>query len=160
MYTSSPDYLYCRNGIFYFTRNVPSDVKSRFNKNRVVVSLHTRSITRAQKSASALSDRLDRYFDSLRLERFHSQELGLKFDTNMVTDSDEPEVTITDALELYVRLKGAGRGKVFARTAERNIGYLIERIGETPLPDIKPTDAGKLCTKYGLSCLLNPHKQN
>jgi len=143
MYTSSPDYLYCRNGIFYFTRNVPSDLKSRFNKNRVVVSLHTRSITRAQKSASALSDRLDRYFDSLRLERFHSQELGLKFDTNMVTDSDEPEVTITDALDLYVRLKGTGRGKVFARTAERNVGYLIECIGETSLFDIKPTDAGK-----------------
>ena len=143
MYTSSPDYLYCRNGIFYFTRNVPSDLKSRFNKNRVVVSLHTRSITRAQKSASALSDRLDRYFESLRLERFHSQELGLKFDTNMVTDSDEPEVTITDALDLYVRLKGTGRGKVFARTAERNVGYLIECIGETSLFDIKPTDAGK-----------------
>ena len=129
MYTSSPDYLYCRNGIFYFTRNVPSDLKTRFNKNRVVVSLHTRSITRAQKSASALSDSLDRYFESLRLEQFHSQELGLKFDTNMVTDSDEPEVTITDALELYVRLKGAGRGKVFARTAERNANYLIECVG-------------------------------
>ena len=143
MYTRSPDYLYCRNGIFYFTRNVPSDLKTRFNKNRVVVSLHTRSITRAQKSASALSDRLDRYFESLRLERFHSQELGLKFDANMVTASDEPEVTITDALNQYVRLKGAGRGKVFARTAERNIGYLTECIGETSLSDIKPTDAGK-----------------
>jgi integrase len=143
MYTRSPDYLYCRNGIFYFTRNVPSDLKSRFNKNRVVVSLHTRSITRAQKSASALSDRLDRYFESLRLERFHSQELGLKFDANVVTVSDEPEVTVADALQLYVRLKGAGRGKVFTRTAERNVSYLIECIGETSLSDIKPTDAGK-----------------
>jgi len=143
MYTRSPDYLYCRNGIFYFTRNVPSDLKSRFNKNRVVVSLHTRSITRAQKSASALSDRLDRYFESLRLERFHSQELGLKFDANMVADCDEPEVTISDALDLYVRLKGTGRGKVFARTAERNVGYLIGCIGEACLCDIKPTDAGK-----------------
>jgi len=143
MYTRSPDYLYCRNGIFYFTRNVPSDLKSRFNKNRVVVSLHTRSITIAQKSASALSDRLDRYFGSLRLERFHSQELGLKFDANMVADCDEPEVTISDALDLYVRLKGTGRGKVFARTAERNVGYLIECIGEACLCDIKPTDAGK-----------------
>ena len=143
MYTRSPDYLYCRNGIFYFTRNVPSDLKSRFNKNRVVVSLHTRSITRAQKSASALSDRLDRYFETLRLERFHSQELGLKFDANMVADCDEPEVTISDALDLYVRLKGTGRGKVFASTAERNVGYLIECIGEACLCDIEPTDAGK-----------------
>jgi len=143
MYTRSPDYLYCRNGIFYFTRNVPSDLKSRFNKNRVVVSLHTRSITRAQKSASALSDRLDRYFESLRLERFHSQELGLKFDANAVAVSDVSDATFADALDLYVRLKGTGRGKVFARTAERNVGYLIECIGEACLCDIKPTDAGK-----------------
>ncbi len=143
MYTSSPDYLYCRNGIFYFTRNVPSDLKSRFNKNRVVVSLHTRSITRAQKSASALSDRLDRYFESLRLERFHSQELGLKFDANAVAVCDVSDATFADALELYVRLKGAGRGKVFARTAERNANYLTECVGETSLSDIKPTDAGK-----------------
>ena len=75
--TRSPDYLYRRNGIYYFTRNVPSDLKTRFNKSRVVVSLHARSIAKAQKSALALCDRLDRYFESLRLERFHSQELGI-----------------------------------------------------------------------------------
>jgi len=74
VYKSSLDYLYRRNGIYYFTRNVSSDLKTRFNKSRVVVSLHTRSIMKAQKSALALCDRLDRYFESLRLERFHSQE--------------------------------------------------------------------------------------
>ena len=55
-------------------------------------------MTRAQKSASALSDRLDRYFESLRLERFHSQERGLKFDGNVVAVSDAPEVTIFAAV--------------------------------------------------------------
>ena len=73
VYTSSPDYLYGRNGIYYLTRNVPSDLKTRLNKKRVVVSLHTRSVARAQRSAMALSDRLERYFESLRLERFQSQ---------------------------------------------------------------------------------------
>ena len=135
------------NALFWSTQwSTHVHITLLLNKNRVVVSLHMRSIIRAQKLASALSDRLDRYFESLRLERFHSQELGLKFDTNMVTDSDEPEVTITDALDLYVRLKGTGRGKVFARTAERNVGYLIECIGETSLSDIKPTDAGSFVT--------------
>ena len=79
VYTRSSDYLYRRNGIYYFTRSVPSDLQTRFNKSRVVVSLDTRSIVKAQKSALALCDRLDRYFESLRVERFHSQELGLKF---------------------------------------------------------------------------------
>ena len=65
VYARSPDYLYRRNGIYYFSRNVPSDLKARFNKSRVVVSLHTRSVTRAEKLALALSERLDRYFESL-----------------------------------------------------------------------------------------------
>ena len=51
-------YLIRRNGIFYFSRRVPSDVRSRFNKDRVIVSLHTRSLPKAQRSAAALSDRL------------------------------------------------------------------------------------------------------
>lgn len=143
VYTSSPDYLYRRNGIYYFTRNVPSDLKTRFNKKRVVVSLHTRSAARAQKSAMALSDRLDRYFESLRLERFHLQELGLKFSVSADVDADIAGVTISEALSLYIRLKGIGRDRLFRRTAERNIGYLIECLGDARISNIKPNDGGK-----------------
>src|SRR5210317_2279599 len=103
VYTRSPDYLYRRNGIYYFTRNVPSDLKARFNKNRVVVSLHTRSAVKAQKAASGLSDRLERYFESLRLERFHSQELSLKFGGVPDAPLDSVDTNISDALELYIR---------------------------------------------------------
>ena len=42
MCTRSPHYLYQRNDIYYFTRQVPSDLK-KFNKNRVVISLITAS---------------------------------------------------------------------------------------------------------------------
>jgi integrase len=143
VYTRSPDYLYRRNGIFYFTRNVPSDLKGRFNKNRVVVSLHTRSEVRAQKAASALSDRLERYFESLRLERFHSQELGLKFGGVPDAPLDSVDTNISDALELYIRLKGAGRDHLFAKTSTRNVGYLIKCIGDVGLSSIKPVNAGQ-----------------
>jgi integrase len=143
VYTRSPDYLYRRNGIFYFTRNVPSDLKGRFNKNRVVVSLHTRSEVRAQRAASALSDRLERYFESLRLERFHSQELGLKFGGVPDAPLDSVDTNISDALELYIRLKGAGRDHLFAKTSTRNVGYLIECIGDVGLSSIKPVNAGQ-----------------
>ena len=67
----------------------------------------------------------------------------MKFDANAVAVCDVSDATFADALELYVRLKGAGRGKVFARTAERNANYLIECVGDACLCDIKPTDAGK-----------------
>ena len=117
VYTRSPDYLYRRNGIYYFTRNVPSDLKTRLNKSRVGVSLHTRSIAKAQKSALALCDLLDRCFESLRLERFQSQELGLKFSDAIDVSSNEVHSSISDALELYIRLKGAGRDRLFAKTS-------------------------------------------
>lgn len=37
VYTRAPDYLYRRNGIYYFTRNVPSDLQTRLNKDLVFV---------------------------------------------------------------------------------------------------------------------------
>lgn len=70
-------YLIRRNGIYYFSRRVPSDLRTRFNKERVTISLRTRSFSKAEKSAEAISDRLERYWDSLRLEVFHTKELGL-----------------------------------------------------------------------------------
>ena len=54
-------YLTRRNGIFYFSRRVPSDLQTRFKKGRVTISLRTRSRAKAEKSAEALSDRLERY---------------------------------------------------------------------------------------------------
>ena len=87
-----------------------------------------RSIAKAQKSALALCDRLDRYFEPLRLERFQSQELGLKFSGAIDVSSNEVHSSISDALELYIRLRGAGRDRLFARTSARIV--YRERIKE------------------------------
>ena len=142
VYTRSPDYLYRRNGIYYFTRNVPSDLKTRFNKNRVVVSLHTRSEVKAQKAAFALSDRLERYFESLRLERFHSQELGLKALQDIKT-ANSNHFSLSDALALYHRLKGTGKNQLFYDVSNRSIRYLAECLEHNNLSDLEISDAGR-----------------
>jgi len=51
--------------------------------------------------------------------------------------------SISDALEFYIRLKGAGRDRVFAKTSARNVGYLIDSIGNVDLSSIKPVNAGQ-----------------
>ena len=61
-YNSVP-YVYLKRNIYYFSRRVPSDLQTRFNKGRVTISLRTRSFKKAEKSAKALSDRLERYWD-------------------------------------------------------------------------------------------------
>ena len=61
-----PVYYYKRNDIFYFSRSIPSDLQHRFNKRKIEVSLRTKSESKAAKSAAALSDRLERYWNRLR----------------------------------------------------------------------------------------------
>ena len=73
-----PIYFYKRNYTFYFLRSIPSYLQHRFKKWKIEVSLRTKSESKAAKSAAALSDRLERYWDSLRMEMIYSRELGLK----------------------------------------------------------------------------------
>ena len=96
-------YLICRNGIFYFSRRVPADVRSRFNKDRVIVLLHTRSLPKAQRSAATLSDRLGRYRDILRMEMINSRELGLRVALDAKSTNSTKSLSITEALAPYHR---------------------------------------------------------
>ena len=60
----------------------------------MIVSLHTRSPHKAQRSAAALSDRLERYWDSIRLEVFHTRELGLSLVQEVEADRSSVSVSI------------------------------------------------------------------
>jgi site-specific recombinase XerD len=136
-------YLIRRNGIFYFSRRVPADVRARFNKDRVIVSLHTRSLPKAQRSAAALSDRLERYWDSIRLEVFHTRELGLSLVQEVEADRSSVSVSIEDALDSYLRLKGTGRSKTFFQGAARAVGYLTEATSAEELSSLSAADAAR-----------------
>ena len=136
-------YLIRRNGIFYFSRRVPADVRSRFNKDRVIVSLHTRSLPKAQRSAATLADRLERYWDSIRLEVFHTRELGLSLVQEVEADRSGVSVSIQDALDSYLRLKGAGRSKTFFQGAKRALGYLTEATAAEELSSLSASDAAR-----------------
>ena len=49
--------------------------------------------------------------------------------------------TLSEALQLYLRLKGVGRDKTFHRGAERNIKSVIELLGDRPLGEYSSSDA-------------------
>jgi hypothetical protein len=54
-------YIYQKRGFYYFSRRVPADLHKRFNKNRVIISLRTRSQDKALRSTATLSDRLEKH---------------------------------------------------------------------------------------------------
>ena len=77
VWVRSPVYFYNCNGTYYFSRAVHSDLQHRFPKREIEVSLRTKSESKAARFAAALSDRLERCWDSLRMEMIYLKELGL-----------------------------------------------------------------------------------
>ena len=134
-------YLISRNGIFYFSRRVPADLLKHFNKDRVIISLRTKSKDKALRSAATLSDRLERHWESLRLELFHSRELGLSLINHVQAEQVGASVSLGDALKTYIRLKGNGRGKTFFQGAHRSIKYLKDACADKLINDMHPMDA-------------------
>ena len=143
VWVRSPVYFYKRNETFYFSRAVPSDLRHRFNKKKIEVSLRTKSEVKAAKSAAALSDRLERYWDSIRMEMIYSRELGFSVVPDKVKNANETEVTLSDALALYQRLKGTGKSKLFFEVSNRSIRYLVECVGHDNINGLEPVDAGR-----------------
>ena len=143
VWVRSPVYFYKRNETFYFSRAIPSDLLHRFNKRKIEVSLRTKSGAKAAKSAAALSDRLERYWGSLRMEMIYSRELGLRVAPDANTTSSAKSFSATDALALYHRLKGGGKAKLFFESSERSVRYLTDCLGHDDLAVLGVSDAGR-----------------
>ena len=57
---------------------------------------------------------------------------------------DEPDcLTLSEARDLYLRLKSAGKDRTFVRSAHRNVGYVIKVLGDHPLSVYSTVDAAK-----------------
>ena len=154
VWVRSPVYFYKRNDTFYFSRAVPSDLRSRFQKRKIEVSLRTKSESKAAKSAAALSDRLDRYWDSLRMEMIYSRELGLSV-VPEAERQDPSDFSLTDALSLYQRLKSTGKTKLFFEVSERSIRYLTECLEHDNLSMLKASDGGQFRDFYSSGACLH-----
>ena len=66
-----------------------------------------------------MANRLETYWSTLRLELFHTKELKLSFLDNEKVISEK--LKLSDALNIYLKLKGKGKDVLFARTVNRNI---------------------------------------
>jgi integrase len=135
----SKDYLTNRNGIYYFQRRVPMDVRSHYNSYAIACSLKTRSRKIALRAASSLSLQLEEYWMTLRVNQLtsiHCQKLKTS------PDRAASGVSFMNAKDLYLKLKGQGRAESFITYTERNVDYVIEAIGNKDLMDYEPSDGG------------------
>ena len=125
-------FLYRKRGVYYFSKQVPCDIKAHYSRQRVVICLKTKSKGAAERLTKSLLQRLEDYWLSLRLRSMTlpAEHLILK-NVEAGTYSNAPK--LSEALETYLRLKSEGRDHVFVRGATRNIKRVIRYLGDKPI---------------------------
>ncbi len=133
-------YIRCRDGIYYFVRRVPDDVKSYYSSDRISMSLRTKSNGVAIRATKSICQRLDDYWLGLRLQKMDIPAIHLVSSNENLDDSSP---NITDALDLYLKLKGEDKDITFIRTATRNVEYIIKVLGNRAIKSYSSSDASK-----------------
>ena len=125
-------YLYKKRGVYYFSKRVPCDVRSYYKSDRIVICLRTKSNISAIRSSKSLYQKLEDYWTSIRLTKIQvpAGHMLLR-KTPLNISSNAP--LLSEALSIYLKLKGEGKGKVFIRGANRTIGYVISLLGDLPI---------------------------
>ena len=131
-------YIYQKRGFFYFSRRVPKEVQQCHSKQRIVLALNTRSRAKALKYSQVICQRLDERWLPMRLDA-----MGLG--NVMANDVKSlPSPTLSEAMHLYLQLKGVGKAKTFHQAAMRNVGVVIGVVGDKSIADYSTIDAGKV----------------
>jgi hypothetical protein len=137
--TKSVRFAFLKDGTYYFSRRIPSDLQSHYATDRITFSLRTQSPRAAAAQSLVHASRLDEFWFKLRLN--DASVPGRHRLLNEEELSRKPSPTILEAKDLYLKLKGAGRPKSFWMGADRAVSYLIGSSGNKPLLAYTKSDA-------------------
>ena len=145
MYMNDVKHLCERDGVFYFVRRVPVDVLPYYSSNRISISLKTKSASAAVRASKSINQRLEDYWLGLRLQNMDIPAIQVV----KSTDAHENDTLLmSEACELYLRLKGVGKDKVLIRTANRNTGYVTKLLGDRPISSYSTTSSISKTTQH------------
>ena len=104
-----------RDNKYYYVRHIPKDLTHYCIVRRLCFSLKTNSDSIAIRFSKSITKRLDDYWFRIRLKNIDVPSVDkIKLD-NVINDDT---LKISEALELYLKLKGVGKDKVFLRLPE------------------------------------------
>jgi len=140
---SCASYLCQKHGVYYFSKQVPCDVRKHYKRDRIVVCLKTKSISRAKRMCDSILQRLHDYWLSLRLSAMPLPAVHLMHDSNGHGHlSSGP--TLSETRDAYIKLKGVGKDKTFIRVASGNVDVVIKQFGDRPIYGYTSADASAL----------------
>ena len=103
-----------RDGVYYYVRRAPYDLTSYYDVKRLCFSLKTKSASAAVRASKSINQRLEDYWLGLRLQSMDIPAIQVVKSTHSVADDT---LLVSEACELYLRLKGVDKDKVFIQTA-------------------------------------------
>lgn len=143
-------FTFQKDGIFYFVRRVPGDLRRHYSSDRISYSLRTRSKTVATARATQAACKLDEFWFHLRTKDAdfpgrHLLRVGQSQPSESVNDSpvNSTAPKFSEGVLTYLALKGVNKSEGFKRTAERSCGYVIDVCGDRSLDQYTKADANK-----------------
>ena len=109
-----PQQTYTKRDAYYFSRVIPSDLRNHYTKPRIIQSLKTKSAHRASVASKMLSSKLDDYWLGLRLKQMDVPASHLLVSGAKV-NLESKLLNIEEALQVYMSVKGVGKGELFFR---------------------------------------------
>jgi len=150
-YDKSVPFSFTKNGIYYFERRIPSDLRGHYQASKISYSLRTRSAHLAASRAIRAGQQLDEYWYHLRIKncdipgrhrlRMLQTVSGPTTWPSASDDSESSSVKLSEAVAIYLRLKGENRPVTFSRAAERACGYIIDVCADKDLLAYRKADA-------------------
>ena len=100
-------YLYQKRDVFYFSKQVPRDLRYHYAKVRIVVSLKTKSFKEATHLSQNILLKLNQYWFTLRINNGNLTTLPMQ---TILQDSPKMDQNpkLSNALQTYFKLKGIG----------------------------------------------------
>ncbi len=148
-YKTAP-HTFVKQGVFYFIRRVPLELRRHYTASKISYSLRTRSdlsLRRGQFGRLTSSTSTGSIFEC-RMRTFPAvtcwgwQALaGVSPSTGVASAGLSASPRLSEAVATYLRLKGAGKGITFHRAAERSCGYVLDTCGDKQLTDYTKADA-------------------
>jgi integrase len=147
--TKSPTFTFAKDGVFYFSRRIPRELRRHYSSPRIAYSLRTKSEKLAEARARRAADQLDEYWYHLRthdadLPGKHMLRRQSDVSRSSPADLTAPSslsVVLSEAVSIYLLQKGKGRPETFQRAAERACGYVIDVCGDKHLEAYTKADA-------------------
>jgi integrase len=141
--TKSNSYTFQKNGIWYFSRRVPTDLRRHYRTGRIAYSLRTKSVRDARVRAMSDAAKLDWHILRISSDDLPGKHLLAGAVEAAAIDTPKDDHSLKASVAVYLRLKGNHRPATFEAAVRRSCGYLIDCCGMKDLHDYVRSDATK-----------------